>query len=129
MSSFIEEEDVKTQISRWLVLLVSPVVWTLSFSLLYLIDEAVCGLSMWRWYVWGRVTAVIPLMLFVLLITFGVTLANAFWGWRMWQSGQNSAAETAERDRFIGLSGLLLGGLFSFLTLALVTAVLVLEPC
>lgn len=122
-------ENSKAQLKRWLILLLSPVVWVTAFTLLYLIDEAACGLHWWRWFVWGQVTAVVPLMLFILLITFAVTLFNAFLGWKLWRKAQDNSHDIGERDRFIGLSGLMLGLLFAFLTLGLVTAVVVLPPC
>lgn len=118
------------QIKRWTILLLSPVVWTICFGLLYLLDEAVCGLHVWRWFVWGQVTAVIPIMLLLILLTFGLIIGNAYRSWQLWQKPANALAETtAERDQFIGMSGFMLSSLFAFLTVGLAAAVIVLKPC
>jgi fatty-acid desaturase len=127
--TFSVEGSTKLQLKRWLIFLLSPVVWTISFTLVYLIDEAACGLHFWRWFVWREVTAVTPLMLLVLLFTLALTLLNVFLGWQIWHRAQHNASDEAERDRFIGLAALMMGSLFSFLTLGLVTAVVVLPPC
>jgi len=123
-------ENTGSQVKRGLVLLLSPVVWTLCFGLLYLLDEAVCGLHFWRWFVWRQVTAVTPPMLLLALLALAVMVGNAFAGWKMWhEAGQAGTDEAAERDRFIGASGLMLSIFFSFLTLGLAAVVIRLHPC
>jgi hypothetical protein len=68
-------------------------------------------------------------MLLILLLTLVLTLFNAYLGWQTWQRAQHTSSDEAERDRFIGLAGLMLGSLFSFMTVGLATAVVVLPPC
>lgn len=123
--------EQKTHLKRWIVLLISPVVWTLSFGIIYLLNEAVCNLHFWRRFVWNDVTAVIPVMLLILLLTFGVTIANAWFGWKMWQQASSAANDeaAAERDRFIGAAGMMMGLFFTALTGGLAVVVLWLQPC
>jgi hypothetical protein len=125
------ENDPKLQWQRWIVLLLSPIVWTISFAIIYLLNEAVCNLHFWRRFVWQEITAVIPVMLLILLVTFGVTIANAWLGWKMWRqlppTPNDEAA--AERDRFIGAAGMMMGIFFTALTGGLAVVVLWLQPC
>jgi hypothetical protein len=123
--------EQKMHLKRWIVLLISPVVWTLSFGIIYLLNEAVCGLHFWRRFVWDEITAVIPVMLLILLLTLGVTIGNAWFGWKMWRKASLAAQDeaAAERDRFIGAAGMMMGGLFAVLTGGLTVVVLWLQPC
>lgn len=123
--------EQKMHLKRWIVLLISPVVWTLSFGIIYLLNEAVCNLHFWRRFVWNDVTAVIPVMLLILLLTFGVTVANAWLGWKLWQQARPAAQDeaSAERDSFIGAAGLMMGVFFSILTVGLAVVVTWLQPC
>jgi hypothetical protein len=99
--------------------------------LIYLLDEMICGLNLFRSLLGGRVTAAIPIMHFFILATFLATLTGIFLGRQIWREAQQTDAEqqTAVRDHFIGQSAMLLGGLFAFLTLALAAVTIVLDPC
>lgn len=123
--------EQKMHLKRWIILLISPIVWTLSFGILYLLDEAVCGLHFWREFVWDGITAVIPVMLLIILLTFGLTVANAWFGWKMWRRARSTANDEAatERDRFIGAAGMMMGVFFTILTVGLAVVVLWLQPC
>ena len=119
----------KTHLRRWIIMLSSPVAWTISFGIIYLLNEAVCGLHFWRWFVQGEITAVIPVMLLILVLTMGITVGNIYLGWKVWRHAQPSEEDPAERDRFIGAAGLMMGSLFTFLTLGLAVVVVWLQPC
>lgn len=125
------ENERKGHLQRWLILLISPVVWTLSFGIIYLLDEAVCGRQFWRGFVWNEITAVIPVMLLILVLSLCVTMGNVWFGWKIWRRADTSPKEndTAERDRFIGMAGLMMGSLFTFLTPGLAVVVVWLQPC
>jgi hypothetical protein len=100
------------------------------FMLIYLLDEMICGLNLFRSLLGGRVTAAIPIMHFFILATFLATLTGIFLGRQIWREAQQTDAEQQNgRDRFIGQSAVLLGGLFAFLTLALAAVTIVLDPC
>ncbi|MDX1400133.1 MAG: hypothetical protein R3204_16510, partial [Oceanospirillum sp.] len=116
--TFFVTGKVKSPVKRGLVLLLSPVAALVCFGLLYLLDEAVCGLHFWRWFVWGRVTAVTPFMLLLLLLTGAAMLGNAYVGWSLWRRARQDAEDdiAAKEDRFLGASVLMLSGFFSFLT-------------
>ena len=124
------EHERKMKLRRWSILLISPLIWTLSFSIIYLLDEAVCNLHFWRWAVWGEITAVIPVMLLILVLTLSVTLSNIWFGWKMWHQARAANDETvAEQDKFLGAAGVMMGVLFTMLTAAIAVVLIRLQPC
>lgn len=103
---------------QWFGFMTSPLAWTLYFILVYVLSEAACGFG------WFAPTAVFPLTSLFAILTLGlIGLA----GWRAlaaWRWGDG-----AGNGRFLGLSGLLLCGLFALMTIAVWVAVWVLLPC
>jgi hypothetical protein len=122
-------DNTRANLKRWVALLLSPVAWTTCFMLLYAFDEAVCGLDVFRSVIGGRMTDAAAMMLFLTVITLGVTGIGVYLGRQIWHNGRQGSDTQAERDRFIGLSAMLLSGLFALLTVGLTAVIVVLEPC
>ena len=135
MNVTTEKDQTNKNGQRWLILIVAPVLWMAYFLVVYLLDEASCGLGFWRNEVWGTVTVV---GLFSLGVTVVILLLITYIGYRglkLWQSSASNLAqssaekEMAERDRFIGLAVVMLSALFVLLTVGVGLTFLVLRPC
>lgn len=121
-----------------LALLLSPVVWMTYFMLIYLLDEAACGLHLLTFQVWPGVMAVILIMLLLSLLTLGVIGYSGYLSWQVWrqaEAGREAADSGPDQeatfisDIFVGTSGVMLSGLFALLTLVVMVGVVVLRPC
>lgn len=107
-----------TRRQQWLGFMLSPAAWTVYFVVIYVLNEAAC-----------RLPLLSPMAFFPLATLFtGVVLAliglAGWWAWRAWREGDG-----AGNGRFLGLTGLLLCGLFAVMTTAVWVAALVLRPC
>lgn len=107
-----------TRRQQWLGFMLSPAAWTVYFVVIYVLNEAAC-----------RLPLLSPMAFFPLATLFtGVVLAliglAGWWAWRAWREGDG-----AGNGRFLGITGLLLSGLFVVMTTAVWVAALVLPPC
>jgi hypothetical protein len=125
-----QESDVKSKIKRWSVFLISPVVWTAYFMVVYTFNEIVCGLNIFRSVVWGRFTTADIIMLLLTVVPLLATGVGFYFGRQIWlDSKQHEQGISTERDYFIGRSAMLLSGLFAILTLGMTAVILVLNSC
>lgn len=123
------DDSVKAKLKRWTVFLISPVVWMSYFMVLYAFDETVCALDILRSVVWGEVTAAALIMLVLTAATLGVTGFTIYLGGRMVRESGQRDDGAAERDRFIGVSAMTLGGLFAVITVGMAAVIVVLNLC
>lgn len=107
-----------TRRQQWLGFVLSPVVWTVYFVVMYVLNEAACRLPLLL------PGAFFPLATVSTVLTLGLIGLAVWWAWRALREGDG-----AGNGRFLGLSGLLLGGLFVVMTTAVWVAALVLMPC
>lgn len=107
-----------TRRQQWLGFITSPIVWTVYFVVVYVLDEAACALDLLS------PTAVLPLTTLFALLTLGFIGLAAWLALRAWREGDG-----AGNGRFLGLSGLLLCGMFTLMTVAVWVAAWVLMPC
>lgn len=107
-----------TRRRQWLGFMLSPVVWTTYFVLVYVLDEAACKLTLI-----GE-EALLPLATLFGLLTLGVIGYAARLAYQAWRYG-----DEAGNGRFLGMSGLLLCGLFALMTAATWAAAWLLTPC
>jgi len=134
MNVTAEKNQTNKNGQRWLILLVTPGVWMVYFLVVYLLDEAGCGLGFWHTAVWGRLTTLGLISLGATVITLLVIIYIGYQGLKLWQKAEIEQTHIpekakAERDRFIGLSVVMLSALFVLLTLGLGLTFLVLRPC
>ncbi len=122
-------ESIREKVKRWGAFLISPVVWTIYFLVVYAFDEIVCGLDVLRSPVWGQVSGAVGLMFLMTIVTLAVTGVGVYLGRQLWRDSRESEHISAERDRFIGLSSMLLSGLFAILTVGMAAVIVVLNPC
>lgn len=122
--------DVKSKLIRWVAFLLSPAVWITYFLVVYMVDEVVCGLNVLRSTFWGQVTTADLIMLLLTILTLAACGVGFCLGRRLWQHSQQQERQISiERDRFIGLSAMLMGGLFALLTVGMTAVIIVLKPC
>lgn len=120
---------------RWLVLLLSPILWMGYFMLVYLLDEAGCRLGFWNTPIWGQLTVIGLISLGVTVVVLLAIIYLGYRGLKLWQETEVATGEDAamnvrvERDRFIGLSTVMLSVLFGVMTLGLAVTFLALHPC
>ena len=116
----------------WLILLASPLIWCLYFSVVYLLAEADCAITI-SWLNF-QVAGLPGLSVIVIASTVVASVATLYYAGRalrLWRASKPSSAEppTQERKRFMALAGLLLSLLFLVSTLLMGVPALVLQPC
>lgn len=135
MNVTAEKKQTNKSGQPWLILLVAPLVWMAYFLVVYLLDEASCGLGFWRNEVWGTVTVLGLVSLGVTVVTLLLITYIGYRGLKLWQKAESVPAqnttekEVVERDRFIGLSVVMLSVLFVLLTVGVGLTFLVLRLC
>lgn len=107
-----------TRRRQWLGFILSPVVGTAYFMVVYVLDEAACKLT------FLSPTAVSPITTLLTLLTLAVIGYAGWLAYQAWQQGDGEG-----NGRFLGLSGLFLCGLFALMTVAVWVAAWVLMPC
>lgn len=103
---------------QWFGFITGPTACSVYFILVYVLDEAACALKS------VSPTAVLPLTTFLTAVTLGLIGLAGWQAWAAWRWGDD-----AGNGRFLGLSGLLLSGLFTLMTIATWVAAWVLMPC
>ncbi|MCA9973927.1 MAG: hypothetical protein KC425_27130 [Anaerolineales bacterium] len=103
---------------QWLGFIASPVVWTVYFVTVYVLDEAACKLTLLA------PTAVFPITSLLTLLTLGIIAYAGALAYRAWREGDDEGS-----GRFLGWAGLLLCALFALVTVATWGAAWVLMPC
>ena len=103
---------------QWFGFIISPLAWTLFFILVYVLSEAACGFG------WFGPTAVLPLASLFAILTLGLICLAGWQAWAAWRWGDG-----AGNGRFLGITGLLLCGLFTLMTIVVWVAAWVLLPC
>lgn len=125
-----QTDNFQSKFKRWVTFLISPVVWITYFLVVYVVDEIVCGLNVLRSTFWGQVTTADLIMLLLTILTLAACGVGFYLGRQIWQnSRQQEEPISTERDRFIGLSAMLMGGLFALLTVGMTAVIIVLKPC
>lgn len=99
----------------WIVLLAGPVVGYTCFWVVYLAAEAGCaeGLDL------PGGTALRVVLLATSAVSLMAVLGFARRAWRLWRTDGEPSPELDDNRRFVGFTGLLLGGLFTAFVLAL----------
>ncbi len=119
----------------WLILLASPLVWCLYFSVVYLLAEAGCAINIpWLKF---EVAGLPGLSVVVIASTVIASFATLYYGgraMRVWRANKPTVAQSAEppaheRNQFMALAGFLLSALFLASTLLMGVPALVLQPC
>lgn len=108
----------KKQRRQWLGFLSGPAAWSVYFVVVYVLDEAACKLTLLA------PTAVFPVATVLTVLTLGLLGYGVYLSYQAWQQGNGEGS-----GRFLGWTGLLMGGLFILMTLAIWIATWVLMPC
>lgn len=107
---------------QWLGFVGSPAVWTLYFVAVYVLNEAACKLTLLA------ATAVFPVATVLALLTLAAVGYAGWLAYQAWNQGEEQD-EPGGNGRFLGLTGLLLSGLFALMTVAVWVSAWVLRPC
>ena len=134
MSAFPHENTPVSSRRQCFRLLAVPIVWMTHFVFLYMVDEFVCKIDFFTTEYFGLSVAAIM----ILLSTVATLAITGYAGWssyRIWRSTNVEDQPEWQREReesrlrFMGLSGVLISGMFFLLTVGLAVAVIVLSPC
>lgn len=126
MSSFgpTPTDSIRPRLQRhWVLLLTGPVVWSAHFFVVYLFTEAVCGLG--DGPPDDRPTATMLFVLTATLVGAVITSWGAVSSWRFWRG----SGDDGTLDGFVGMTGTMLGAVFTAAILFVGLPALVLSPC
>ncbi len=108
--------------------LAGPLAWSTYFLVGYSLAEAACRLPLLTRTLFGLA----PVAFAVVALTAATTIIALYAGWLAyahWRRLSRPAGQDADTDRFLAVSGILLNGLFAFVTIATGVPALVLSPC
>lgn len=111
-----------------LYFLLSPVIWGVYFTAVYLLIEAACSIGLLRDFV-------VSLTLILMVPTLGLVLFAGYKSQQLQNAETTIIADPESEEnieetlRFAARVGLWLSGLFVILTLGVGTTALVLQPC
>ena len=108
--------------------LAGPLAWSTYFLVGYSLAEAACRLPLLT----GTVLGLAAVSFAVLVLTAATAIISLYAGWLAyahWRRRSRPAGQDGDTDRFLAVSGILLNGLFAFVTIATAVPALVLSPC
>lgn len=113
-----------------MVALAPPAAWLVHMGVVYGAEELVCSSGLRGSEVLG-LTPVEGVTGTVTVVTLAVALGGSMVGYRMWATSRRDTGvdPPAGPDAFLGLAGLLLGGLFAVVILLEATPAAFLDPC
>jgi heme/copper-type cytochrome/quinol oxidase subunit 2 len=118
--------------TEWVTLLAGPLVWTVYFLVGYTAAEFGCR-GLW---LSGQIGGLQAIRVVVLVLTVLALAVSAWLFWRTWRRWRAlrpdpdaALTRAEERQRFMVLGGLLLGGLFTLAIVLTGIPALILEGC
>jgi len=124
-----QEKRQSLERTAWIYLLAGPVLYSVYFVLGYLIAEAGCNTALRTNTLFG-INAVAAIIVGLTGLTTLLLVYTGIGAYRAWRRYQNGDATDHEVHRpFVWRSGLLLGLLFTLMTVVTGISVFFLQPC